>query len=123
MIVGLGIDVVELDRVKSAYENFGHRFVSRILTQREVQLLPENPVAYLASRFAVKEAGVKALGTGFSQGITLKHLEVAKDRKGPVQLIFSGPARSRFEFLGGRKIHLSLSHGRDTAVAVVVLER
>jgi len=123
VIVGLGIDVVELDRVKTAYEKFRIRFVSRILTQREAQLLPESPVAYLASRFAAKEAGVKALGTGFSQGITLKHLEIARGKSGPVRLIFTGPARDRFEFLGGRRVHLSISHGRDTAVAVVILER
>ena len=123
MIVGLGVDVVELDRVQAAHKKFARRFERRILTLEEASVMPSNPVAFLASRFAAKEAAVKALGTGFSSGITLHHIQIQKDPSGQVHVCFTGPARARFEALGAHRAHLSLSHGRNTAVAVVVLER
>lgn len=122
MIVGLGIDIVELGRIRSAYERFGHRFALRILTPHELERLPAEPVAYLASRFAVKEAAVKALGTGFSQGVTLHDIEVNADSLGRPGLRFFNAAGRRFADLQATRAHLSLSHGRDSAVAVVVLE-
>lgn len=122
MIIGIGLDLVELDRIEAVHRKYGERFSRRILTSRELSRISGNPVTYLASRFAAKEAGVKALGTGFALGITLRHLEIINNSKGKPELFFSGPALFRAVELDVQRIHLSLSHGRDTAAAVVILE-
>ena len=122
MILGLGLDVVELARIAGIFARFGAKFAQKILCEAELERLPRTPIAYLASRFAAKEAAVKALGTGFSGGITLLSIEVAKNERGAPLLLLHGQARRRFEEMGGRKTHLSLTHARDTAAAVVVLE-
>lgn len=122
MIIGLGIDIAELDRIGASYRRFGDKFCRRILTPAEFLLLPANPVAYLASRFAAKEAAVKALGTGFSGGITFQDIEVLSEPTGKPLLHLHNQARQRAADLGVRQTHLSISHGRDNAVAVVVLE-
>lgn len=122
MIIGVGLDLVELCRVRAVYDKFGERFCRRILTPGELTKMPHRPLEYLASRFAAKEAGVKALGTGFSLGITFQHLEVSADNMGKPLLLMYGPAGTRAAEMGAQKVHLSISHGRDTAVAVVILE-
>ncbi len=122
MIIGIGLDLVELRRIEAICRKYGKRFFGKLLTPKELSRVPPDCVPYLASRFAAKEAGVKALGTGFSQGITLQHLEIVKDSAGRPELFFSGPALSRSVEIGVKKIHLSISHGRDTAAAVVILE-
>lgn len=122
MIIGLGLDLVEKDRIAAIYNRYGLKFARKILTSHELERLPDNPLDYLASRFSAKEAGVKALGTGFSQGITLNHLEIVNNSQGKPELSFSGPAKERALKMGVDKIHLTLSHGRDTAAAVVILE-
>lgn len=123
MIVGLGIDIVELDRISLAYTRHGEKFCSRILTQVEHQLLPANPIPFLAARFAAKEAAVKALGTGFSQGVTFHDLEVRNDASGKPCITFFKEALRRCQNLQISQALLSISHGRDSAVAVVVLEK
>ena len=123
MIVGLGIDIAELDRIESSYKRFGEAFCKRILTESERLRMPERPVAYLAARFAAKEAAVKALGTGFSQGIGFQDVEIVSEESGKPALVLHGQAQVRAEGMGVRGVHLSISHGRDNAVAVVVLER
>ena len=122
MIVGLGVDVVELDRIEKIWKRYGNRFASRILTPTEHQALPSAPVAYLASRFAAKEAAVKALGTGFRDGITLHSVAVQKLSLGQPRLLFYGQATQRAHQLSAEIWHLSLSHSRYTACAVVILE-
>ncbi len=122
-IVGLGLDVVELDRIQRIWERFGEAFSRRVLTQTEqARLQAGSPVPYLASRFAAKEAAVKALGTGFSQGITFQQLEVATLPSGQPTLVLHGKAQARAATLGALRTHISLTHGRDTAAAVVILE-
>ncbi|WP_320169688.1 holo-[acyl-carrier-protein] synthase [Maridesulfovibrio sp.] len=124
MIVGLGIDITELDRIKSSLDKYGERFAEKILTAGELKMLPaKNPVPYVAARFAAKEAAVKALGTGFAEGITFQCIEVTNLESGAPQLVFSGNALERSQELGIKGIHISLTHGRDSAVAVVVLEK
>jgi len=122
MIVGLGLDVVELDRIAKSLERHGDRFLHRILTDAERASLPQNPVPYLSARFAAKEAGVKALGTGFSHGITLHDLEIFSLDSGKPELRFLNAAHSRSLELGVTDIHISITHGRDIASAVVILE-
>lgn len=122
MIIGLGLDVVELPRIKRALERHGHAFAERILHPDELAVLPADPVPYLAARFAAKEAAVKALGTGFSQGIGYKDVYVRKLEGGRPELALAGAALERFRAMGAARAHLSLTHGREIASAVVILE-
>lgn len=124
MIIGLGIDITELDRIERSLEKFGERFAEKILTPEELKLMPgKKPVPYLAARFAAKEAAVKALGTGFSEGITFQCLEITRLESGAPQLNFHGRALERSMEMGVQGIHISITHGRDNAAAVVVLEK
>ncbi len=123
MIIGLGIDITELDRIERSLEKFGERFAEKILTPNELELMPsKTPVPFLAARFAAKEAAVKALGTGFAEGITFKCIEITRHKSGAPQLNFQGKALERSRELGVQGIHISITHGRDNAAAVVVLE-
>lgn len=123
-IVGLGLDVVELDRIQRIWERFGETFARRVLTEAEqARLHAGSAVPYLASRFAAKEAAVKALGTGFRDGVTFQQIQISSRPSGQPDLSFSGTAQEAAARLGTHRIHLSLTHGRDTAAAVVILER
>jgi holo-[acyl-carrier protein] synthase len=123
MILGLGLDVVELDRLEAALSRFGERFMARILTPAELAALPQRPVPRLAGLFAAKEAAVKALGTGFSHGIGFSHLEILADALGRPVLTLHGPALDRATALGATSWHVSITHGQATAAAVVILEK
>ena len=122
MILGLGIDVTEVARIAASHTRFGRRFLERILTPQEIAAMPRQSGTWLAGRFAAKEAAVKALGTGFSQGIGPVHVEVVHTPLGGPQLRFHGPALKQAETLGVRQSRLSISHERLVAVAVVILE-
>ena len=123
MIVGLGIDMTELARIRAAHARFGRRFLEKFLAPGELAALaPHPPIAFLAGRFAAKEAAVKALGTGFAEGISMLDVEVLRRPSGQPELRLSGSAARRAEALGVKSMHLSLSHERDIAGAVVVLE-
>lgn len=136
MIIGLGIDLVELSRIRRSLERFGEQFLRRILHPSELAFLPggartgdfrEEPassraVAFAAARFAAKEAGVKALGTGFSDGIGLHDVRILSLPSGRPVISFHGRALTAAEALGVTSAHLSLTHARETAGAVVVLE-
>lgn len=123
MIVGLGIDIVELTRITHSLEKFGQRFQDRILTPAEAALVPSNPIPFLAGRFAAKEAAVKALGTGFSQGISLHDIEVVNDPSGKPCLALHNHALLRSRDMSVKNQFVSISHGKDNAVAVVILEQ
>lgn len=127
MMVGMGTDIVEVDRVAAGLERFGPRYAARILSPAELALLaPEGGLpsaARLAGRFAAKEAAVKALGTGFSAGIGLHDVEILADAGGRPRLSFAGQALVRQRQLGARSLHVSISHERHYAVAVVILEK
>ncbi|MFW6324754.1 MAG: holo-[acyl-carrier-protein] synthase [Desulfovibrionales bacterium] len=123
MIIGVGLDVVELDRIKRALERFGTRFSERILSPEELAQVPSNPVPFLSSRFAAKEAASKALGTGFTGGVTFHSLKISSLPSGEPVLTFKDGALERSRALGVNNIFLSITHGRDVAAAVVILER
>lgn len=126
MILGIGIDVVELDRIQSLWQRFGERFSARILTDMELRELPQhsesNVIAFLAARFAAKEAGAKALGTGFREGVSLKNIETLSLPSGKPVLHLHGAAAALAQRMGVGGSHVSLTHGRDVAAAVVILE-
>ncbi|MFP4315025.1 MAG: holo-[acyl-carrier-protein] synthase [Desulfovibrionales bacterium] len=123
MIVGLGIDIVELDRIERIVDRFGTRFTDRILTLREQGDMPRNAVPFLAGRFAAKEAASKALGTGLALGVSFHSLEVVATAEGKPELRLHAAARDLARSMGVVSAHLSITHGRDAAVAVVVLEK
>lgn len=125
MILGLGMDLVSLPRMERSLDRFGDRFLERMLTPAERAALPASAAArtaYVSGRFAAKEAAVKALGTGFARGIGIKDVEVLSLPSGQPTLRFHGAAAARAAELGARAAHLSLSHEREVAGAVVVLE-
>ncbi len=124
MIIGLGTDIVDMARIERLAERFGERFAGHILHPEELEQWREIPhPTFLAGRFAAKEALVKALGTGFSQGIWLSDILIRKGVDGEPSAILSGVALERFHKLGGDTIHVSISHDRHSAMAVVILER
>lgn len=124
MLVGTGIDAVEIDRIARSIERYGERFVRRIFTPAEISYCrrKKNSAESFAARFAAKEAGAKALGTGIQQGVTWTELEV---RRAPGQrptLHFSGRALKRAQKLGVKHVSLSLTHTLALAFASVQLE-
>ncbi len=123
MALSVGVDLVELDRVRRIVERHGDRFLARVCTPAEMALcrdrLPE-----LAARFAAKEAVSKALGVGLrsmsAEGIGFHEVEVLPDGRGKPVVTLSGRARELAEEQGLHEWSISLSHGRDQAVAFVV---
>ncbi|MFQ6105007.1 MAG: holo-ACP synthase [Candidatus Glassbacteria bacterium] len=125
MIVGIGIDVVDVQRVGELLKGHGKRFTSKIFTDAELRDCPPGPgqVKRLAARFAAKEAFFKAIGKGLSGGIRWKDAEVVRNEgKGPT-LRLCGKAEEISHDLGVSKTHLSLSHTDTLATAYVVLEK
>ena len=123
MILGLGVDIVEVARMARVLERHGERFLERVFSPGEKELIlarPEGPLS-AAGFFAAKEACSKALGTGM-KGISWQEIQVTHLPSGKPQLVLSGAAKRLFESLGGESIHLSLSHERTHAVAVVIIE-
>ena len=124
MIVGSGLDLVDVDRIRRALEQFPQRFRDRVFTQREVAYCERyrNRVERYASRFAAKEAGMKALGTGWRGGIGWRDLEVVRPPGSRPTLEFHGVAAKRAAALGVRHVALSLTHTAVQAMAQVILE-
>lgn len=124
MILGIGTDIVTVTRMQESLDRLGEKFAKRLLTENEYQeyQTKKNGAAYLAKRFAAKEAAVKALGTGFAAGITWKQVEVANNELGAPFITLSQQAELKARELGVEKIHLSLSDEKEHAVAFVVLE-
>ena len=124
MIVGLGTDIVDMERIEKIAERFGERFAGHILHPEELEQWRESPhPTFLAGRFAAKEALVKALGTGFSQGIWVSDILIRKGVNGEPVAQLSGAALERLRALGGDSVHISISHDRHSAMAVVILEK
>lgn len=125
MILGLGLDLVSLPRMERVLERFGDRLPERVLTPAERSAMPAAPgprTAYVAARFAAKEAAVKALGTGFAFGVGPRDMEVFSLPSGKPGLRLHGAAARRAGEMGVVSIHISLTHERDAAAAVVILE-
>jgi holo-[acyl-carrier protein] synthase len=124
MIVGSGIDIVEIERIQHSVDRFGARFLDRVYTRAEQAycLRKRNAAESLAARFAAKEAAAKALGTGINQGVTWLEIEVQRAPGGRPLLAFYGRAAEHAERMGVQNTALSLTHSRDTAMASVVLE-
>lgn len=124
MIVGSGIDLVEIARIQSAKERYGGRFLNRVYTAAEQAycLRKRNAAESLAARFAAKEAGAKALGTGISFGVNWLEIEVVREPSGRPTLHFNGRAAEIATLLGAKHAALSITHTGSLAMASVVLE-
>lgn len=125
MILGIGLDITELSRITRSWERFGVRFAEKILHAEErarFQELSASKTTFLASRFAAKEAAVKALGTGFANGITPTDIAVLTAPSGKPSLTFYGKAEEALRQIGATRVHISITHGKETVAAVVVLE-
>ena len=124
MIVGSGIDLVEIARIQHSMDRYGERFLDRVYTQAEKAycLRKRNAAESLAARFAAKEAGAKALGTGISHGVNWLEIEVVREPGGPPALRFHGRAAERAQHMGVRNAALSLTHTGALAMASVTLE-
>ena len=124
MIVGLGIDVAEVDRVRDAIDRHGARFIERIYTRAEIAYVERKSNRYerYAARFAAKEAAMKAIGTGWRRGVRWQDFEVANLPSGRPTLAFHGVAESIAQSLGVRNIALSITHTAREGIAIVILE-
>ena len=124
MIVGLGIDVVEVARLAEALRRHGDHFVDRVFTESERAACDPRAdrVLALAARFAAKEACLKALGTGWAEGLGFRDVEVVREGNQPPRLVLHKEAARRAEALGVIRSHVSLTHQPGLAAAVVVLE-
>ncbi len=124
MIVGIGVDLVEVERFRRTIERHGERFEARVFTDAERADCAgrADRAQALAARFAAKEAGMKALGTGWAAGVGFRQIEVVRGASGPPELRLRGPAALRFETLGARRALVSITHQPLVAAAVVVLE-
>jgi len=125
MIVGTGVDLCEVARIEKAIQSsHGRRLVERVFTEREAAYAQSkaNPYERYAARFAAKEAGMKALGTGWRNGISWRDFEVANLPSGRPTLQLSGKAAEIARKLGVNRIALSLTHTAAQALAMVILE-
>ncbi len=124
MVVGVGTDLIEIARIEQSIARFGERFLARVFTPAEIAYCQrkKNAAESFAARFAAKEAGAKALGTGISQGVSWLELEVTREPSGKPTLTLHGRAAARASELGVTHISISLTHSRDTSLAVVIME-
>ena len=124
MIVGTGIDIAEVRRIQESMQRFGDRFLRRVFTEAEIRYCDSkaNRAERYAARFAAKEAAMKALGTGWSQGVRWRDLEVTRQPGGRPTLAFHGKAAEFAARLGTKHVALSLSHTSEQAIAQVILE-
>ena len=123
MIRGVGIDITDIERIRSLYMRHGRRFLHRVFTDQEIAYCEQrfNPSQHLSARFAAKEAAAKALGTGLMHGVTFKDIEVAV-LEGPPSILLHNKALKVAQGMDISKIHLSMSHDRGCAVAIVIME-
>ena len=124
MIVGTGVDLAEVPRIKASIERFGARFVERIYTPAEIAYVERkaNRFERYAARFAAKEAGMKAIGTGWRHAVRWQDFEVANLPSGKPTLRFHGVAAKIAEKLGVRNVSLSITHTAELGMAYVILE-
>ena len=122
-VIGLGIDITEIDRVASAIERYGERFLHRVFTDEEIAYCSRHRVQaiHFAGRFAAKEAAMKALGTGHSQQVLWRSVEVIRKPGDPPQLRLHGGAARRFASMNAQSSLVTITHTDTFALAQVLL--
>jgi holo-[acyl-carrier protein] synthase len=124
MILGTGIDIIEVARIASSFEKFGERFVNRILLPDEIAycLSHRKPAPFLAARFAAKEAVSKAFGTGIGAQLGWQDIEIRRQESGEPFVVLHGKGKVLLETRGAKQLHVSLSHTEHYAAATAILE-
>lgn len=124
MISGIGTDIVSISRMSDILDRQGERFAKRILTDAEFREFENShqKVHFLAKRFAAREAVAKAFGIGFTQGLSLKHIEIAHDEQGKPMIVLYDKAIEIKERLGINHIHISIADEKEFAIAYVIME-
>jgi holo-[acyl-carrier protein] synthase len=124
MILGVGIDIIEVARVQASHERFGERFLNRILRPEEIDycLSHKNPAPHLAGRFAAKEAISKAFGTGIGSQLGWRDMEIGRKKSGEPFVILHGGGQKLLRQRGGQRVLVSLSHTQNYATAMAVWE-
>jgi holo-[acyl-carrier protein] synthase len=124
VIVGTGVDLAEVPRIKASIERYGEKFIRRIYTEAEIAYVERkaNKFERYAARFAAKEAGMKAIGTGWRRGVTWQDFEVANLPSGKPTLRFHGVAARFAAALGVKNVSLSITHTAELGMAHVILE-
>jgi len=125
VIVGVGVDVMSIERFAKSIERYGGRILERVFTEgeREYCLRMKNSAEHFAARFAAKEAVSKALGTGVCRGVGWKEIEVVREPSGRPTARLTGGAAAAARRIGADVVHISLTHSREQAVAFAVAER
>jgi holo-[acyl-carrier protein] synthase len=124
MIVGLGVDITEVDRIEAAMARRGRAFLERLFTPSEIKYCEKhrNRAERFAGRFAAKEAAMKALGTGWARGVRWLDIEVVREPSGKPTLKLSGATRAIADSLGVKNIAVTITHDGNTALAQVIFE-
>jgi holo-[acyl-carrier protein] synthase len=124
MIVGTGVDIAEVGRIRESVERFGDRFLHRVFTQGEIEYCERkaNRFESYAARFAAKEAAMKALGTGWNHGIRWRDVEVVRPKGQRPTVQFHGLAAELAQKMGAKNIALSITHTAEQALAHVIIE-
>jgi holo-[acyl-carrier protein] synthase len=124
MIVGLGVDITEVDRIAASIQRRGRRFLDRVFTPAEIAYCERhrNRAERFAGRFAAKEAAMKALGTGWRRGVRWVDIEVVREPSGKPTLKLSGATRAIADRLGVKHIAITITHTGNTALAEVIFE-
>ena len=124
MILGTGIDLIEVARIASSFEKYGERFVNRILLPEEIAycLVHRQPAPFLAVRFAAKEAISKAFGTGIGAQLGWQDIEIRRKESGEPFVVLHGKGKELFVARGARQLHISLTHTANYAAATAILE-
>jgi holo-[acyl-carrier protein] synthase len=121
MVIGIGIDIIEIDRIKESTENYGDRFLNKIYTQRELDYCLKKKYKYqhLAARFAAKEAVYKALATGWNKEVSWQNIEISNEPNGMPVVTLTGNLK---KFLDkGKNLKISMSHSRDYVTCVAII--
>ncbi len=124
MILGTGIDIIEVARIAASFEKFGERFVNRVLLPDEIAycLRHKNPAPFLAVRFAAKEAISKAFGTGIGAQLGWRNMEIRRKESGEPYVLLHGQGVELFAARGARRLIVSLTHTENYAAATAILE-
>ncbi len=125
MILGIGVDIIEVRRIRASFEKFGDRFINRVLRPDEIRycLSHRDPGPFLAARFAAKEAISKAFGTGIGRQLGWQDMEVGRKESGEPFVILHDQGRALLAARAADRVHLTLTHTNEHAVAVAILEQ
>ena len=125
MILGTGIDIIEVERIRASFAKFGERFLRRILRPGEIEycLAHKDPAPHLAARFAAKEAISKAFGTGIGAQLGWQDMEICREPSGEPFVVLHEGGAALLTSRGATKVHVSLSHTQGHAAAMAILER